>query len=341
MTSDLTAALADYFTATWPLDAPVDESGALGQTPWSGFADLGLDLVGVPEDDGGAGGSFQDLVALAVLGGRHAADVPLVEATTAAWALSRAGLPVEAGTSRSLSLGSNDLTTHDDGTVSGTLGDLPWGATVDTVVVVADDGRTLELAVADAAVRPGLDLAGQPRDTLTFAHARPLGAASGASHDELRRRTVTLRIAQTAGALQAISELTRRYVSERVQFGKPIGAFQAVQAHVVQIEQMAVMTTALADRLALEPELHELDVVAAGLVTAENALVAARAAHQAHGAIGMTREYRLQGYTRRLHTWTGDLGEVVDLSRRLGATAAQAPSFAHLVLDDHRPEIPS
>lgn len=342
MTSDLTAALADYFAATWPLDAPVEEPGPLDTTPWSGFADLGLDLVGVPEDDGGAGGSFQDLIALAVLGGRHAADVPIVEATTAAWALATAGLPLEPGTSRSVPAGPTDLDVHDDGSLSGTVHDVPWGASVDVVVVVVDDGRTVALEVADATVRPGLDLAGQPRDTLTFSRALPRGLGHGATAEALRRRAAALRIAQVAGALQAVSELTRRYVSERVQFGKPIGAFQAVQAHVVQIEQMSVMTTALADRLGLEPDLHELDVVAARLVTAENALVAARAAHQAHGAIGMTREYRLQGYTRRLHTWTGDLGETVDLSRRLGATAAAAPSFAHLVLDDHhRPELAS
>jgi acyl-CoA dehydrogenase len=164
---------------------------------------------------------------------------------------------------------------------------------------------------------------------------------TGVSRDLLGRRAATLRIALTAGALQAASELTRRYVSERVQFGKPIGAFQAVQAHVVQIEQMAVMTTAIAERLALQEDAPDIDVAAARLVTAENALVGARAAHQAHGAIGMTREYRLQGYTRRLHTWAGDLGEQLELSRRLGVTAAHSPSFAHLIFDTDRPELRS
>jgi hypothetical protein len=53
----------------------------------------------------------------------------------------------------------------------------------------------------------------------------------------------------------------------------------------------------------------------------------------------MTREYRLQGFTRRLHTWTGDLGEAIELSRLLGATAAHSSSFAQLVLDDQRPEL--
>ncbi|WGY01664.1 acyl-CoA dehydrogenase [Nocardioides sp. QY071] len=339
MTSDLTAALADFFAATWPADTPIAESGPLAQTRWSPFAALGLHLVGVPEESGGSGGTVDDLVALAVLAGRHAADVPLVESTTAAWALAEAGFPVDASVSSSMPVAPASLVIHDDGTVTGQLTDVPWGGSVDQVVAVTDDGRTVALAPRDAVVALGVDLAGQPRDTLTFERIAPLATGTGLSPDRMRRRTAMLRIAMTAGALQACSELTRRYVSERVQFGRPIGAFQAVQAHVVQLEQMAVMTTAVAERLAMQVDPHDLDLAAAQVVTSENALVAARAAHQAHGAIGMTREYRLQGYTRRLHTWAGDLGEELELSRRLGVTASSAASFAHLVLDDNRPEL--
>ncbi|PBI89433.1 putative acyl-CoA dehydrogenase [Rhodococcus erythropolis] len=339
MTSDLTVILADFFTATWPVDEPIAESTALGDTAWSAFAELGLSLVGVTEEQGGAGGTFEDLMSLAVLAGRHAADIPIVEATTAAWALAEAGLPIEESASYSIPLGQSSLTIDDDGTMRGTLVDIPWGASVDLVVTLTDSGHTVVLKAGDATALPGVDLAGQPRDTLEIAGLKPIAIGSGITANQLQRRVVALRIALTAGALQAISELTRRYVSERVQFGKVIGAFQAVQAHVVQIEQMATMTTAIADRLALESQLHEIDIASAHLVTIENALVAARAAHQAHGAIGMTREYRLQGYTRRLHTWTGDFGEAVELSRRLGATASQNASFAHLVLDDTRPEL--
>lgn len=337
--SDLTAALADFFSATWPLDAPVSESGPLQDTAWSTFAELGLHLVGIAEEQGGSGGTLDDVMSLAVLAGRHAADIPVAESTTAAWALAEAGLPSESSTSLSIPVGPSPLTIR-DGVVSGTLADVPWGGSVDLVVAIVD-GTTIAVRTADAAVRPGVDLAGQPRDTLVLDQVTPAGMAAGASADQLRRRAVALRIALTAGALQAVAELTRRYVAERVQFGKPIGAFQAVQAHVVQLEQMSVMTTALAERLALEPELHEFDVMSAQLVSAENALVAARATHQAHGAIGMTREYRLQGYTRRLHTWSGDFGEPLDLSARLGAVASRSSSFAQLILDDHRPEISS
>ncbi|WP_377320051.1 acyl-CoA dehydrogenase family protein [Pimelobacter simplex] len=339
MTSDLTAALADFFTATWPTDTPIAEPGPLASSRWSPFAALGLHLVGVPEESGGSGGTIDDLVALAVLAGRHAADVPVAEATTAGWAAAEAGLPVEPSASSSMPVAPVSLVLHDDSTVTGTLRDVPWGGSVDRVVTITDDGHTVVLAPQDAQVVPGIDLAGQPRDTLVFERVAPVATGTGLRAEQAHRRAAVLRIALSAGALQACSELTRRYVSERVQFGRPIGTFQAVQAHVVQIEQMAVMATAVAQRLALQGDPHDLDLAAARLVTSENAQTAARAAHQAHGAIGMTREYRLQGYTRRLHTWAGDLGEEMELSRRLGATAARAASFAHLVFDDNRPEL--
>ncbi len=338
-TSDLDVALAGFFAATWPTDEPIREAGPLSQSPWKAFAGIDLHLVGIDETVGGVGGSFADLMALAELSGRHAADVPVVEASTAAWALARAGLPIEPTAAHSIPVGPTALTVGADGTVSGTLSDVPWGTSVDLVVAITDDGRTVLVRASDATSRPGIDLAGQPRDTLVLDRVAPRGLAVGASAEQLRLRAIALRIAQMAGALQAVVGLTRRYVAERVQFGKPIGAFQAVQAHVVQLQQMAVMTTALADRLSIEAELYPFDVLAAQLVSAENALVAARAAHQAHGAIGMTREYRLQGYTRRLHTWSGDFGEALDVSARLGATATRASSFAHLILDDDRPEI--
>ena len=339
-TSDLTSALGDFFEATWPTDQPVEEPGAWSDTGWSAFAELGLHLVGVDEDAGGSGGTFADVMALATLAGRHTVDVPVTESTTAAWAVTEAGLPLSLDASYSLPTRSPDLTVHDDGSVSGTLPDVPWGASIDLVVAVAADGRTVVVAPGVATVRPGLDLSGQPRDTLVLDHARPQELGTGVTAQALRDRAAALRVAMTAGTLQAMAELTRRYAGERVQFGKPIGAFQAVQAHIVELQQMAAMTTALAERLSLGSRLHAFDVLAAQLVSLENAQVAARAAHQAHGAIGMTREYRLQGYTRRLHAWSGDFGEAIDLASRLGAIAADAPSFAHLILDDHhRPEV--
>lgn len=340
-TSELSRALGDFFAETWPQDAAPAEPGDLTDSAWASFSELGLHLVGVDESYGGSGGTFADLMAVAVLAGRHAADLPVAEATTAAWALTQAGLPLEPDASYSIAVAESNVSVRPDGTLDGIMHEVPWASSADRLVTITDDGRTAVFQPGDAAVRRGYDLAGQPRDTVELSSVRPVSLGPGVSAQDLRVRATALRVGLIAGALQATAELTRRYVGERVQFGKPIGTFQAVQAHVVELQQMAVMTTTLADRLALEPELATFDVSAAQLVANENAVTAARAAHQAHGAIGMTREYRLHLLTRRLHTWSGDFAQTIDLSVRLGASATQAPSFARLILDDQRPEITS
>jgi acyl-CoA dehydrogenase len=47
------------------------------------------------------------------------------------------------------------------------------------------------------------------------------------------------------------------------------------------------------------------------------------AAHQAHGAAGVTQEYALQLLTRRLHTWRADFGDEASMNLRLGAATAR------------------
>lgn len=331
--NELISALEDYFDDTWPIEGPVPEPRPLGESGWSSATELGLHLIGVPEEAGGSGGSLADLVDVATLCGRHAADAPLIDNAVAAWAMARAALTIDPGSVLTLAHTRDGLAVEANGTVSGTLARVPWGSTADIVVTTTTDGRTVAVRTIDAEITPGLDLAGQPHDTLTLRGAPVIGIAEGATPQTLRARHSVLRIALMAGAMHAVSELTQRYVAERVQFGKPIGAFQAVQAHIVLVAQMAVMTDSLAQRLSLDDEPQLFDVNAAQLVAAENAHSLSRAAHQAHGAIGMTREYRLQGYTRRLHAWSAELASPTALAETLGAAAIAAPSFSRLILD--------
>ncbi|GAA3973584.1 acyl-CoA dehydrogenase family protein [Actinomadura viridis] len=346
--SSVSGVLAGFFESAWPSDAVPAEPEGLDRAGWASLAELGLHLVDIGEDHGGSGGDLADLVQIAVLCGRHAADLPVVESHLAAWALARSGLEIDPAHAYSVPFGPADVTvdTTADGTgdgtgrASGVLRDVPWGGTVDRVVAVTADGRLIVVDPAHVRVTSGHDLAGQPRDRLLLDGAPVTLASSAVPADDLVLRAAVLRVSQMAGAMQVIAEMTRRYTGERFQFGKPIGTFQAVQAHLVEIQQMAVMTTALAERLAVQPDLRAFDVMAAKLVANENAMAAARAAHQAHGAIGMTREYRLHLLTRRLHGWRGDAGDTLPLAARLGAATAASPSFAAAVLDDdHRPEV--
>jgi acyl-CoA dehydrogenase len=122
-------------------------------------------------------------------------------------------------------------------------------------------------------------------------------------------------------------------VGQREQFGRPIGKFQSVQAHIVELAQASALTALSVDRAAAAA-LHgaaSFEIVATKSVANRNAGLAARAAHQAHGAIGMTQEYALQLLTRRLHTWRGDFGDEASMNTRLGAAIARAGNITTVV----------
>lgn len=331
---DLTQALGDFFASTWP-NEEIPDGRELSVSGWTEFLELGLNTVGIDEDFGGSGGDFADATAVAILSGRHAADIPAIEANLAAWCLTEASQEVDSSAVLTVPFGSSELTLNSDGTLRGEVRGVPWGQQADAVVAFTTDGQTVTFDPQDASVRPGADLAGQPRADFTLEDVAPKVVSSGTTAEAFRLRALSLRSAQLAGALRAIADLTTKYVKEREQFGQAIGRFQAVQEHLVILEQSAVMTDALARRLALGPTLIAFDVTAARLVTINCAQAAAKAAHQAHGAIGMTREYRLQAFTRRIHAWSGDLSGELELADELGSIAANAPSFAGLVFDTH------
>ena len=134
------------------------------------------------------------------------------------------------------------------------------------------------------------------------------------------------RVALMAGALERMSEITIEYTNERRQFGKAVATFQAVQEHLVHAAQDAAVVsmaaTAMAGALARGDARFE--IAAAKLLATRAATSATRAAHQAHGAMGMTREYPLHHFSRRLWSWRSEYGD----ERFWGATLGRAVAAA-------------
>lgn len=121
--------------------------------------------------------------------------------------------------------------------------------------------------------------------------------------EEVCARLVLVYAAQIAGAAGRMLDMTVRHANERVQFGKPIGRQQAIQ------QQLAVMAEeVVATRLAVElacsagsPDM--LRAASAKSIASRFAASISATAHAVHGAIGISEEYDLQLYTRRMHAW--------------------------------------
>jgi acyl-CoA dehydrogenase len=337
----LTEAVGEIFTAVCTDDAlRAAERDGVAPQAWAAVAGAGLPWISVPEEAGGEGGDLADALAVLGLAGYHGLPLPLAETgVLAGWLLAASGLPVARVPT---TVASGPDVRWSDGTARGQARYVAWGRAAEQVVVLAPatDGLVVAVfAVADLRVEQHVNVAGEPRDALYFDGAAPLASAPagpGVSSETLRRRGALTRIVLMAGAADRIRDITVRYTGERYQFGKPIGRFPGVQQHVVNVAQQAAMLEMAADLVtaaaAADPGLTgqaaTFQVAAAKSVAADAATIATAAAHQAHGAMGVTQEYPLHILTRRLWAWTREYGTGPQSADELGAIVSAAGADA-------------
>jgi acyl-CoA dehydrogenase len=308
---------------------------------WKGIEEIGLPLVSVPEEAGGSGGTLEDAGEILRSAGYHATPLPIAETgILAGWILSQAGLDVPAGP---MTVGpvmpgeTARLEANPDGwTMTASLSRIPWGDAARTLAIAAtgDDHTEHVVVVPRSAysVVHDTNLAGEPRDTVKIgiSSSTPGAAASPVAAGTRRllyARGALARANLTAGALERITEITIRYAKERRQFGRPISSFQAVQSHIVRLAGQhsgsQVAAVAATQRFEDDPS-PELIAALAASFTAKAGRIGAAAAHQAHGAIGMTAEYDLQLFTRRIAAWSDEFGSQTYWDRVIGQHIARA-----------------
>src|SRR2546422_6121677 len=242
MSTDLRSLLSDTVTRLFTDLATKElieaaEKGTWPDKLWRALEEGGLTLPLVPEDAGGAGGTWLDAHVVVRASGRHQAPVPLAETIVAGWLLSRAGLAVPFGPMTLAPVHADErLTLARSGgavTVSGRATRVPWGRHAEHVVAVGElDGRlTVALIARGAAtIEEERNLALEPRDTPVFRDARVVAfGAADVPADAIYLYGAMARAAQMAGALESCLTQAVRYATERKQFGKPIGNFQAIQ----------------------------------------------------------------------------------------------------------------
>jgi alkylation response protein AidB-like acyl-CoA dehydrogenase len=176
------------------------------------------------------------------------------------------------------------LLLHDGAT--GTLHLVDPAATVLTPVATVDRAR--RAATVDWQPAPGSQVADDPAAVALAFDRGAFGTA-----------------AVLVGLAQRMLDTTVAYVTERRQFGVPIGSFQAVKHHLADaLKELAFARPAVyraAHSLATGADTRARDVSMAKAMASEAASFVGRQALQCHGAIGYTVEHDLQLYLKR--TW--------------------------------------
>lgn len=271
------------------------EAGGPAQPLWDSIADAGfLDLL-APEAAGGAGLPLPELFAVLSQFGRYAVPVPAPQAI-AARALVGPGVTLPQGL---LTL-APALRRAADGSIVAPL--VPFGTLAQHVL--AAEGDRLVLLDAAPARRDPSGIAHSQLATLTWRGPDSAQAVAG-DGAALPPLAAAVHAALLAGAMARVFEMTLQYCNDRMQFGKSLGKFQAVQ-HQLSVMAEHVAAAGIGAEAAFQSEGRTPRLLPAAMAKArasEAAVSVANTAHGLHGAIGVTDEYDLQLLTRRLHEW--------------------------------------
>lgn len=290
-----------------------DEYGRSGEMRGN-FTDQGLTSLSVPEAYGGLGQGDVDWVLLLQEVGYHGIPDSLSEAAYVAVGLLTAlddeafkakwlGRICEGRARMALSHPLNPLV-HD-----AAIADLILAWHDDEIHALTPDQVTLTL---NRSVDQSRRL--YKMDWTPTAETRVCDASQGAAiWAQAVNRAVVSSAAQLVGLAQRMLDLGVDYSAQRKQFGKPIGAFQAVKHHMADVAVKIEFARPVIHRAAyaLQHGDQRLDALVshAQLAGAEAALLAARKSIQVHGAMGYTWEADLQMFMKRawaLESYWGD-----------------------------------
>ncbi|MFZ4604359.1 MAG: acyl-CoA dehydrogenase family protein, partial [Caulobacterales bacterium] len=135
----------------------------------------------------------------------------------------------------------------------------------------------------------------------------PANAIVRCADEALALRARLLSAALLAGLCAAARDLAADYAKMRVQFGRPIGAFQAIKHKCADLALNADAASAIvnfgAAALAEGQAQAGYMITAAKLLAARNAIASGKECIQVHGAIGWTVECDAHHFLKRAHLY--------------------------------------
>ena len=337
------AAAREFLEAECPtsLVRAVEESGEEYSVDlWRTMASLGWLGLGIPEEYGGSGGTVADQVVLFEELGRALAPGPMLfSAVVCAQtillgsdeALRSRFVPAlvaghtimtpAPGTGRPSSL--NVHFEGGDYRVSGTALFVPFAEAADYLLcrLNAPDGETLLVVDAgtDGLAKSRMEsVAGYPQYEIDFQDAAVVpgsvflpGPAGLSGWQAALSKAMALQCASSVGRAEKVLEMVAAYSKERVQFGRPIGSFQAIQHRCadlrVAIDGARLLTHQAAWRLD-QGEDGSMELIMAAHQANTASREATVAGHAIFAGISYTVEHDMQLYSSRAKIAEAALG---------------------------------
>lgn len=271
------------------------EAGGTPLPLWRAIESAGFLELLAPESAGGAGLALAELFPILSHLGRYAVPLPVAQTMVA-----RALLGEQCAMPGGMVTLAAALRREAGGAIVCPL--TPHGLVAD--FVLAQDGDALLLLPAAAARREATGVHGSQVATLRWPDEAVATRVPGAG-PLLPAFAAALHAALLSGAMTRVFDMTLQYCNDRVQFGKTLGKFQAVQ-HQLSVMAEHVAAAGVAAEAAFRTDAATPSLLAAAMAksrTSEAAVLVASIAHALHGAIGVAEECDLQLLTRRLHEW--------------------------------------
>ncbi|KIU18165.1 acyl-CoA dehydrogenase family protein [Mycolicibacterium llatzerense] len=296
------AALVEKHAGPEAVRAAIESDKGYDENLWQLLCEqVGAAALVVPEELGGAGGELGDAAVVLEELAKNLVPTPLLGTTLAELALLAVGEeePLE-GLAEGTSIG----------TVVFDAGYVINGDVAD-VVIAAQDGQLTRWT--DNTVTPATAM--DPTRRLA-AVAPGSTAALGADPGLADTAAILMAVEQVAAASRCL-DLTVAYSKDRVQFGRPIGSFQALKHRMSDLYVKVSAARSIVNDAIADPTPTNASLARYMATEAFNAV--AGEAIQMHGGIAITWESDIQFYFKRAHGSAQLLGSSREHLRRLEA----------------------
>ncbi|MGE2722051.1 acyl-CoA dehydrogenase IpdE2 [Mycolicibacterium celeriflavum] len=296
------AALVEKHASPAAVREAMESERGYDESLWTVLCEqVGAAALVVPEELGGAGGELADAAVVVEELGKALVPTPLLGTTLAELALLAADEP-DAEALEGLAEGARvgAVVFDADHVVNGDIAD---------VVIAVDGGRLSRWTKFTAHRLDAMDL------TRRLARVEADETVDIGADPGLADTAALLLAAEQIGAASRCLDLTVQYTKDRVQFGRPIGSFQALKHRMADLYVAVQSARAVVEEAIAAPS--PTSAALARFTASEAFTKVAAEAVQMHGGIAITWEHDIQLYFKRAHGSAQLLGPPREYLRRL------------------------